>query len=230
VGSVRTGDDQPVSHAEVVIDTTDLGVATDQGAFSLDVPPFKVGFGYTFHVAAWVILDPCVLARGHLYLPDPDAEKVALRVARLGDSRLLSANSIGCFVEEKASRFEPKKNQGAGARSALPSAPAFAQHITPRTSPWVIGSSGQVRLVQVAYDPMPFSHRAPIQGPSHDGQGTITDEALGRQAKDQGFTAEQLQSAIERWGATATDPYQRGLAALNAGRYAVACDYISQSI
>jgi hypothetical protein len=84
----------------VDIDGIDVGVATDKGAFSFDVPPFKVGFPYTFHVAGWVILDPCVLARGRLYLPDPDAEKVTLKVARPGDKSLLSANSIGCLVEE----------------------------------------------------------------------------------------------------------------------------------
>src|SRR5450631_2680398 len=113
LGSVRTLDDQPVSRAEVDIDSIDARAATEHGAFSYDVPPLKVGFPYTFHVAGWVIFDPCVLARGRLYLPDPDAEKVALRVARPGDNRLLSANSIGCLVEGKASQFEPNRGQGA---------------------------------------------------------------------------------------------------------------------
>jgi len=232
LGSVRTGDDQPVSHAEVDIDGIGLGAATDKGAFSFDVPPFKVGFPYTFHVAGWVIVDPCVLARGRLYLPDPDAEKVALRVARPGDSRLLSANSIGCLVEEKASRFEPKRNQAAGPHSELPHArpPIFAQQITPGDSARIAGRASQVRLVQAAYHPGPWAHCTPIQDPSQGRKGTIGDESLGRQAKDLGFTTEQLQSAIDRWRETATDPYQRGLVSFNAGRYAEASDYILQSI
>jgi tetratricopeptide (TPR) repeat protein len=233
LGSVRTADDQPVSHAEVDLDGIDVGAATDKGAFSFDVPPFKVGFPYTFHVAGWVIYDPCVLARGRLYLPDPDAERVALRVVRPGDSRLLSANSIGCLVEEKASRFEPKKGQGPGPSSGLPSLrPAiFAQRTAPHALPWMVGGSGQVRLVQVAYPPNPLlAHSAPIQGPSHEDKGMTGDQSLGQQAKELGFTAQQLQSAINRWRTTVTDPYQKGLAALDAGRYADASDYISQSI
>jgi hypothetical protein len=36
----------------------------------------------------WVIVDPCALGRGRVYLPDPDAEPVSLRVARPGDNKL----------------------------------------------------------------------------------------------------------------------------------------------
>jgi len=231
LGTVRTGDDQPVSHAEVDIDGINLGAATDKGAFSLDVPPFMIGFPYTFHVTGWVIVDPCVLARGRLYLPDPDAEKVALRVVRPGDSRLLSANSIGCLVEEKASRFEPKRNQGVGSHSELPRArpSIFAQQIPPGAFA-MADSARQVRLLQAAYHVNPSAYFAPAQDQSHDRREATGDKSLGRQAKDLGFTTEQLQSAIERWRETATDPYQRGLASFNAGRYAEASDYILQSI
>ncbi len=230
LGTVRTADDQSIGHVDVDIDGTDLGLATDKGAFSLDVPPFRVGFPYTFHVTGWVVVDPCVLARGRLYLPDPDAEKVPLKVARPGDSRLLSAKSIGCLFEEKASRYEPKQDQGAGPRSGLASGrPAiFAQQFMPRTSAPVESGRGQVRLVRVAYQTTLLALRTPIQ--AEGGKGMIGDDSLVQQAKELGFTAEQLRSAINGWRATMTDPYQRGLAALDSGRYAEAITYIAQSI
>lgn len=236
LGSVRTADDQPVSRADVDIDGVALGVASGKGVFNFDVPPFKVGFPYTFHVAGWVILDPCVLARGRLYLPDPDAERIALKVVRPRDSRLLSPQSVGCLVEEKASRFEPKRVEpkrdhgGLGPRSGLLNArpPIFAQAAMPSLSWRAVAS--EARLVRPAYNPDPVADRAPFQQQSQDGQGRIGDESQGRQAEDLGFTPEQLRSAIDRWRETATGQYQKGLAAFSAGHYAEARDYISKSI
>jgi len=108
-GGVRTADDAPVARTEVRIDGAGANVTTDSGEFVFPLaPPLRVGFPATFRVTGWVVIDPCVLARGRMYLPDPDAETISIRVVRSNDKRLLSGRSLGCVLEEGASRFEPQ--------------------------------------------------------------------------------------------------------------------------
>jgi tetratricopeptide (TPR) repeat protein len=53
---------------------------------------------------------------------------------------------------------------------------------------------------------------------------------LAKQAKELGFSVEQVATVINEWTKSAEDPYQKGLAALRDGRYAEASTYISESI
>jgi uncharacterized protein YkwD len=55
-------------------------------------------------------------------------------------------------------------------------------------------------------------------------------QSLAQQAGQLGLKPKQLVSAINRWAQSATDPYDKGLAALYQGRYADASGYISHSI
>jgi len=98
-----------VARTEVRIDGAGANVTTDSGEFVFPLaPPLRVGFPATFRVTGWVVIDPCVLARGRIYLPDPDAETISIRVVRSNDKRLLSGRSLRCVIEEDASRFEPQ--------------------------------------------------------------------------------------------------------------------------
>jgi len=57
-----------------------------------------------------------------------------------------------------------------------------------------------------------------------------SDHFLADQAKELGFTVEQLKLAITAWSKSVQEPYQKGLAALYARRYPEASAYIQQSI
>ncbi len=119
-GAVRTADDAPVARTEVSVDGGGANVTTDSGGFAFPLaPPLRVGFPATFRVAGWVVIDPCVLARGRTYLPDPDAETISIRVLRPRDRRLLSGSSMGCIVEERVSRFEPRSAPAGPHHSSL---------------------------------------------------------------------------------------------------------------
>jgi len=92
-GGVRTASDIAVKHTEVSVDEGGTDVTTDSGKFSFPLSPrLRVGFPATFHVAGWVITDPCVHGRGRTYVPDPDAESVAITVLPRGDQQLLAQN------------------------------------------------------------------------------------------------------------------------------------------
>jgi hypothetical protein len=110
-GSVhRPDDDSPVVRTELSIEGAGPQRTTDTGEFRFPLlPPLKVGFPATFHVRSWVIIDPCVHERGRTYLPDPEAETIAIKVLPPGDRGLLSGDSLRCIIEEKASQFTPPK-------------------------------------------------------------------------------------------------------------------------
>lgn len=155
-GGVRTADDAPVARTEVRIDGAGANVTTDSGGFAFPLaPPLRVGFPATFRVSGWVVIDPCVLARGRMYLPDPDAETISIRVVRPHDRRLLSSRSLGCVIEEGASRFEPLSPSPRPGQSSLwhERAPAFAEWWRPAASGWSSSSPDSVRVVGVAYHP-----------------------------------------------------------------------------
>ena len=57
-----------------------------------------------------------------------------------------------------------------------------------------------------------------------------TDEFLIQEAKELGFTVQELESAINQWTRTVKDAYARGLSALNAKRYPEAIKYFQESI
>jgi hypothetical protein len=137
-GGVLTADEAPVARTEVRIAGDGANVTADSGEFAFPlVPPLKVGFPATFRVTGWVVIDPCVLARGRMYLPDPDAETISVRVVQPHDKRLLSARSLGCVIEEGASRFEPQSPSGQShlGPSTRPSPPSGGRSIPTGTVP-----------------------------------------------------------------------------------------------
>ncbi len=159
-GGVRTADDAPVARTEVRIDGAGANVTTDSGEFTFPLaPPLRVGFPATFRVLSWVVIDPCVLARGRMYLPDPEAETISIRVVRPKDKRLLSGRSLGCVIEEGASQFEPQSPSPRPGQSSLPHerAPASATRWGPADSGWGFFSPDSVRLVAVAYRPNAYA-------------------------------------------------------------------------
>jgi hypothetical protein len=143
-GAVLDGNDQGVAQTEVRIVGGGSDLTTRSGAFRFPLrPPLKVGFPVTFQVLGWAITDPCNLARGRTYLPDPDAENITLKVLRPGDSRLQSGRSIGCLVEQQASHFEAKPASGRSPRSSLDGQqPPFFAGAKPRNALGLDAGSG----------------------------------------------------------------------------------------
>ena len=229
-GAVLDGNDQGVAQTEVRTVGGQSDVTTVSGGFKFPLlPPLKVGFPVTFQVLGWAITDPCTLARGRTYLPDPDAESITLKVLRPGDPRLLSGRSIRCIVEEEASRFEAKPASGGSPHSSLEGqqAPFFAGTKGRRTFALGAASGGDVGLVYVALvDPPSRTTEANTRSES--------DPPLAPQAEAQaealGFTPEQLTQAIDKWAKSSEDLYERGLAALYERRYPEASGLISESI
>src|SRR6476646_7460901 len=65
-------DGAPVTATEVRIDAGHFDTTTDSGGFAIPwSPPLKAGHVFTFQVKGWMVVDPCVMAPGRLYLPDP---------------------------------------------------------------------------------------------------------------------------------------------------------------
>jgi hypothetical protein len=124
-----------------------------------------------------------------------------------------------------------------------------------RVTDWVIidpfvGTSGATFLPRNSFEPMKvvvaqkgdqslLSNRRLIQQIVQGATSRISpnslsspqpDHFLADQAKQLGFTVEQLESAIRAWSMNVQGPYQKGLAALYAARYPEAITYIQQSI
>jgi len=241
-GSVRTAEDTPVTRTEVRIVGASGNVTTDSGGFSFPLsPPLKVGYVVTFLVTGLVIIDPCMMARGRTYLPDPDAETIALKVVKPGDGRLLSPVSIGCIVQEKASRFEPKPTLSKSSPTALliEGSPLFVRQLRREMSEWSSNPhEPPVRdtLIEAAYHEKPPLHplaqteSKPNQDAGVGAAQPIVDDFLIKQAKALGLTAERLRSAVDEWAKSTQDVYQKGLAAFYQGRYAEARRHFSDSI
>ena len=56
------------------------------------------------------------------------------------------------------------------------------------------------------------------------------DQVVAEKAQALGFSVDQVKSAIEEWSTKAQAPYEKGLAALYARRYAEASEYLRQSV
>ena len=93
------------------------------------------------------------------------------------------------------------------------------------------GGASQSHLVQASFYPPLSQDRSEALSPRSQGSGGLgQDEFLATKAKELGFSVEELESAIDAWSKSVKDLYQKGLAALYAGRYEEATRYISDSI
>ncbi len=235
-GTVRSVEDKAVAQTEIRTNTGASDVTTDSGGFGLPlVPPLKVGFPVIFYVTDWSVVEPCVLARGRTYLPDPEAEEITVRALRKGDKRLLSRGSIGCIVMQKAAQFvrpiRPAPPTGLKITvSGLfnPSEPAGSQIVKPN----LFHLYPYATIVGSTFLLLPSSRYSLLSTKSvslDEGQDS-PDDFLQDQAMELGFTTEQLSNAIKEWGKSATDPYEQGLAALYEQRYLDASRLILESI
>src|SRR5215471_10475658 len=231
-GTVRTADDNSVKRTTVSIEGPGgccSSVTTDTGQFNFSVPPLEIGYPYTFHVEGWVIVDPCVLARGRVYLPNPKAEKVSIRVLPRGDRRIKSPGSLACIVVEETSQFKPRIATPKGPQSLLQrtSSAVLARVSTPDLFPLEINRG---HFFEPAYGPEPVwnSSKSAVVGPAPAQPRVNT--FLEKQAQELGLTPEQLSLAIDQWSKSPPDLYQKGLAALHQDRYVEARQYISDSI
>jgi tetratricopeptide (TPR) repeat protein len=223
LGDIHAGNDRPVGRAEVSLDGAGTQLTSDSGKFRFALlPPLKVGFAATFHVPGWVVTDPFVLARGRTYLPAPEAEPIAIRVLRPGDSRLKSANNLAHLVEEEASHFETRRGLDKGTLSLL--------------KPWTPEYFGEqavspVRMIEVEYHSNAVPGSAMLLA-THAESNAQEESAgfLAIKARELGFTTEELKMALIQWSKTVTDPYHKGLAALYNRQYALASEFIYMSL
>lgn len=237
-GQVKTADDDPVKRAEVSIDGAVVDTTADTGDFHVPLqPPLRPGFPVTFGVDGWIVVDPCSLDRGRIYLPDPDAEAMKLKVLRPSDRRLLAGRALTCMLETKDSRLpSPKKTvHGTPAASLLIEVrPTLADEnglptVAPRAELDGILIPGA--LVRAAYHPAASAAfvRFAARPKPHDSQ-PAADAFLADQAKALGFKVSELSAALSAYSLSAHSPYEKGLAASYEGRYADAVRLIQQSI
>lgn len=230
-GAVRTAEDQAVKLTTVSIEGPGgccSSVTTDTGQFNFSVPPLEIGFPYIFHVEGWVVIDPCVLARGRVYLPNPKAEKIAIRVLTRGDSRI-KTKSIACILVQEASRIKPQAAITKGPRSMLQttSSAILARILRP---PLPLRRMKVAHVVETAYHaeaPQNKSQAAAVEPASDQ---LPVDTFVEKQAQELGLTAQELASAIDQWSRSTSDSYQKGLAAFHQGRYVEARQYLSDSV
>jgi tetratricopeptide (TPR) repeat protein len=233
-GTVHQADSEPVPiHTEVDIDGGGSDLTTLTGKFSFPLPPLKVGFPYAFHVSGWVVIDPCVMARGRTYLPDPEAETISIRVLRPGDQNLLKGNSIGCVIQEGASDFQPRGNPGRPTArlrydATEMSATAWPRYLSfgRRRSKNSAGAMMRVVLSARTKNNLPVS-AIQTEMPASK---IAWDEFLVKKAADLGFTVEELKTAIDNWIRSVQDPYSKGLAALYEFHYTDAVELIRKSL
>jgi tetratricopeptide (TPR) repeat protein len=218
-------------------------LTSDSGEFTLAMTAnLHVGMAAVFHVKDWVIIKPCENKMGRAYLRDPSAEPLELLVLAPNDPKLKSPKTkeamqmIECLLVEEASQFPSKPKAAGNPRSSL----LHERHpFTGEVEDEYAGADLKVDrctthcyYLQAAafYSPVSESHAdVSAADPSGTGDG-VEDEFLARKSKELGLSGEELQSAIDEWGKSAKDPYQRGLAALHERRYAEASQYISASI
>ena len=202
-GFVETNDGQPVRHTEVRIHTGPHSTTGDSGDFTIlfdssSPANIKVGYPVIFQVSGWIIEDPRMGERGRLYLPDPNAEPLKLRVRKSGDRAFLQPQSIEDLLGRRVYEFG-SSNQNS-LREFL--GPPSIKYVT-ATNNAVNGQREPEKMRRVPPDWRPF---------------------LDKNAQEIGIPLDQLVGAIETWIGTAHSPYQRGLAAIYREQYGPAAD------
>src|SRR5216684_2004113 len=238
-GSVQKVGGAGLPHATVRIEGAGSTETSDSGEFTFPLSgSLKIGFPAVFHVTNWVILKPCELKNGRTYLRDPAAEPIGIFVLPPGDPRLkfpAPDSIIECLIEEKVSQLTLKFKPSAGRRSSLPKEgyPPFGTRSGRKE--FVSGidlepGASYPRLVEAAYHPPAARSSSRSFWQEANDADPASEGFLARKAKVLGFSVQELESAIEAWTKSVEDPYQKGLAALYAGRYAEATQYVSESL
>lgn len=234
----------PVPQVEVRIEGAGAALSSDSGEFVLPMTPnLHVGMAAVFHVKEWVILKPCENKMGRAYLRDPSAEPIELLVLPLNDPKLKSPRTqqamkmIECLLVEEASRFPQKPSSATAPRTSLLQQPhPISEDVDDRkylaAHPEPHLCAKHCYFIAAAFQ-SPTSgedSRVPAAtGPTNTGD-QVKDEFLDQKARELGLSGDELRSAIEEWGKSVEDPYQKGLAAFHAHQYAQASQYIAASI
>jgi tetratricopeptide (TPR) repeat protein len=215
-----------VAHATVQVEGAGSTVTTDSGEFQFD-PPKNVHVGeiVIFHVVNWVITSPCELSNGHVYLHTPK-EPMEIYVLPPGDPLLTapSTNLIPCIIEERTGNLR----LGIGGASAGQTRKTghTLTHLRAKHAEYNPVSRG--RLLRASYDPNAQSSPEP---PSQTSMARPSDDPfLVQKASELGISVNQLQVAIDAWKASASGPYQRGLAELYDGQFAGARKHIQEAL
>ena len=238
-GVVRSADGE-VANEEVHIDGHGAYLTSDSGEFAF--PPLQgldVGSEAIFHVKHWVVVHPCELKNGRMYLPSKSVT-IEINVLQRGDPRLIKVAEVGsimrCLIEQDVSQFRPKPTPARPPRAFLPDQgqPFLAQDTQPMP-PWEglnpANDRGQLRVVEAAYHIGVTQNSAgPFEQKSQEALPPERYEFLARKAEELGFSVQELASAIDAWTKSVEDLYDKGLAALYEGRYAEASAYIKKSI
>ncbi|HEV2500876.1 MAG TPA: tetratricopeptide repeat protein [Terriglobia bacterium] len=253
-GAVRTADDEPVKQTIVRVQNGGGDKTTDSGEFTIALPKqFKIGFPIKFEVDQWIIIDPFVNDRGRTYLPNPEAETISIKVVRKGDKLLLSGPSIQKLVEKKQSTLELQPVVKGGPVSSLSGSesPASADNslsLPPHARSTMAHHNGEQDASRPEFAALinnlglavvaetAFSGKIPVNLSNVSARElgadpeSHPDDFLSKEASELGFTVQELDAAVNQWTRTATDPYSRGLSALNAKRYPEARKYLQESI
>lgn len=232
-GSVKLADSSRKAVSRAVVGISQSGredTTKDNGDFILTkLPPiFQPGVPATFYVNDWIIDSPYVAERGRTYLPRPDVEFITILVRKEGDRAFLSGPSVEQMLGQRVFFFgevhpdestrvrEPKLQDAvliAGGSSSL--YPRRDRTTVPGGEAFSIGPP-QLELV---------SQSSQQQASNRD-----WDAFLAKQAKEIGFTVEELRGAIQLWSRDVQTQYQKGLLALYNEDYDAAAHNFSAAL
>ena len=244
-GVVSAANDAPVARAAVHIELAGSDTTTQSGEFTIRLPAkpnFQVGMLMTLQVDGWVIKYPYLYQSGQTYIPAPAAPPIPVRVFKKGNPSLLDRRGIESMLQGHYSRIVPERAAAAGSVSILERG---ANSIFAAVNPVRAEIGARLILAAPTGAPWQFS-RVPeepaipagarvLSTSDYDGGARGSSDPgwrrfLAVQARELGFSVEQVGAAINQWIRSAQEPYQKGLAALHDARFREASAYISESI
>ena len=240
-GKVQKVGGTGLGHVTVRIEGAGSTSTSDSGEFTFPLSgSLKVGYPATFHVTNWVVVKPCELKNGRTYLHDPAAEPIEVLVLPPHDHRLLSAVKTGslidCIIEEEASKITPKPPTNSGPRSSSSrdehgplQYPVHRNEI--RSGIEVRPDTSRPHMLKAMYRSAPSRDSIAPESPNSTAVEVPDREGfLAEKARELGVSAAELKSAIRIWKRSTGGSYQKGLAALDDGRFEEAVRYISESL